>query len=141
VRSILIANAIQRDARELRPLTWDNYKRTAKRVCDKFGRSRQVDDLRPEDFESLKAVFTRTMDLVAIGNEVNRARVIFKHGYDAGLMLAPMRFGPLFKRASHKVLRIERAKRPKKIFTAGEVKALMEVATPQLKAMILLGLL
>src|SRR4029079_16797609 len=75
----------------------------------------------------------------AIGNEVNRTRVIFKFGYDSGLLLMPMRFGPMFKRPSRKLLRIERAKHPPKIFTADEIKTLSDASTPQLKAMILLG--
>ena len=39
-----VAKAMQRDAGELRPLTWDNYNRSAERVRDTFGRSRLVDN-------------------------------------------------------------------------------------------------
>ena len=45
---------------------------------------------------------------MALGNEIQRVRSVFKYAYDAGLSDKPMRFGPGFKRPSNKVLRKER---------------------------------
>jgi len=50
-----------------------------------------------------------------------------------------MRYGPLFKRPSRKVIRLQRAKQLPKMFEATDVRRLLDKATPQLKAMILLA--
>ena len=66
-------------------------------------------------------------------------RTVFKYGYEAGLIDKPMRFGPQFKKPSKSVLRKHRATNGHRMFTAAEIRALLDAASPQLKAMILLG--
>jgi hypothetical protein len=53
------------------------------------------------------------------GHKIQCVRNLFKHGFEAGLVDRPMRFGPGFKRLSKKVLRLQRAKQgPPYVFTA-----------------------
>src|SRR5262249_43819082 len=52
----------------------------------------------------------------------------------------PIRFGPGFKRPSKKTIRLDRAKKGPKLFTAEEVRRLIEAAGTPLKAMLLLGI-
>jgi integrase len=136
----LQAKELQRDAGELRPLSWSDYKKSCKRVLEEFGATRPVNDLRSEDFESLKRTLSKTRGPVALGNEIQRVRVLFKYAFDAGLISSPIRYGPLFKRPSRKVLRIQRAKQGRKFFEAAAIRQMLDKATPQLKAMILLGI-
>jgi hypothetical protein len=42
---------------------------------------------------------------VTLGNEVSRARILFKYAYDAGLIEQPLRYGQSFKRPSRKAKR------------------------------------
>jgi len=126
-------------AGEIRSLTRNDYKLTTDRLVAEFGATRLVTDLRSEDFEALRASISKTRGPVALGNEIQRARVVFKYGYDAGLIDQPMRYGPLFKRPSRKVLRLARAKAGPKLFEAADVLRMLDTATPQLKAMILLA--
>jgi integrase len=65
---------------------------------------------------------------------------VFKHALDADLIGRPVRFGPGFARPSAKVLRLHRARQGAKLFTADEVRRLLEAAGVQLKAVILLGI-
>jgi integrase len=78
---------------------------------------------------------------------------VFKHAFEAGLIPSPVRFGPGFKRPSKKTLRIHRAQQGHKLFTAAEIRALVQGAlvvgaegpelvqpAPQLRAMLLLGI-
>src|SRR5262249_37260182 len=65
---------------------------------------------------------------------------LFKHALDSGLIDKPIRFGPGFKRPSRKTLRLHRAEQGPKLFTADEVRRMIDGAGPQLKAMILLGI-
>jgi integrase len=98
-----------------------------------------VSDLGSEDFEALRASIAKTWGPVALGNEIQRVRVVFKYAYDAGLIDAPMRYGPMFKRPSKKTMRITRAKQGVKMFEKADVKKLLAKSRPQLKAMILLA--
>jgi integrase len=67
-------------------------------------------------------------------------RCVFKYAYDAGLVDRPMRFGPGFKRPSKKTLRLHRAQQGAKLFTADEIRKLLDAAPVHLRAMILLGI-
>jgi integrase len=95
--------------------------------------------LASDDFETLKASIAKTRGAVALGNEIQRVRVVFKYAHDAGLIKEPMRYGPMFKRPSRRVMRLQRSKQPPKMFEAEDVQTLLDNATPQLKAMILLA--
>ncbi len=140
------------DSGELAPRSWADYAGTGERIAKAFGKRRLVDDLAGDDFAHYRAALTKKWGPVAIGNEVQRVRSIFKHGYEAGLINKPMRFGPGFKRPSKKTLRKARAAKGPKMFTPFEIRAMAEGAVvvgengpklvqagPQLRAMILLG--
>jgi integrase len=139
----LDAKQLQLQSGEIQILTWNDYKKTCKRVIAFFGQGRVAADLVPEDFEGFRKEMSKTRKLVALGNEIRRTRVLFKYGYDAGLLSVPVKFGPMFKQPSAKALkRIRALKRidgENKEFTADEIKKLLKYATPQMQAMILLG--
>lgn len=130
----------QVDSGELKQLSWNDYHKTCERLLDVFGKTRLVSDLRSDDFEQLKAGIAKTRGPVATGNEIQRVRVVFKYGFDAGLIDVPMRYGPMFKRPSKKVLRQTRAAAGKKMIEAADLRRILAAADVQLKAMILLAL-
>ncbi len=136
----LQAKDLQLEAGEITTRTRSDYEQTTDRIVAQFGKGRLVSDLASEDFEALRGTFAKTRGPVALGNEIQRVRVVFKYAYDAGLIDQPMRYGPLFKRPSRKVLRLQRAKQAPKLFEAADIQAMMKGATPQLKAMILLAI-
>ncbi|MCD4728171.1 MAG: tyrosine-type recombinase/integrase, partial [Pirellulales bacterium] len=104
-----------------------------------FGLMRPVGDLIADDFRRLRTSIARQWGPIRLSNEIQRTRSIFKYGYDAGLLDKPVRFGPDFKKPSAKVLRQNRAKAGKRMFEAEELRALLAVAGPNMKAMILLA--
>ena len=67
-------------------------------------------------------------------------RTVFKWGYEAGLIDRPIRFGPHFKKPSRKVIRKARYEQTPKMFSAEEIRSLIDKAGPPMKAMILLGI-
>jgi integrase len=125
---------------ELAKRTFDDYYATCRRIGAAFELGRLADDLRPDDFEALRRSIAKVWGPVALGNEINRIRVVFKYAYDAGLLDRPMRYGPGFKRPSRKTLRIERAKKGPRMFEARHVRRLLKAASPQMRAMILLAM-
>src|SRR5262245_35783461 len=129
------------DSGELVQRTWDDYHHTCERVIGQFEGTRFVDDLRPTDFDGLRAAIAKNWGPVAVGNEVQRVRVMFKYAYDAELIDKPVRFGPGFKRPSKKTLRQARHAKGPRMFTAPQIRALIdEAGSPAIKAMILLGI-
>lgn len=127
------------DAGEITNRTFKDYKSTTDRIVSLFDKNRLVDDLASDDFERLRADIAKTRGPVALGNEVQRIRVVFKYAYDAGLIDKPVRYGPTFKRPSKKVLRKERNKNGKRMFEAADVLRILGGASAHLKAMVLLG--
>jgi integrase len=125
---------------ELTNRSWQDYKAAGDLVVLNFGKSRLVADLDPDDFAALRAEMAKKWGPVTLGNVIQRIRVIFKFAWDNGLIDRPVRYGQNFKRPSRKVVRIDRAKKGPKLFTADEINRLLAAAGPQMKSMILLGI-
>ena len=128
------------DTGEITKRTFLDYHATCKRIGDAFGLDRLVDDLAIKDFEHLHRSLAKTRGPVALGNEIQRVRVVFKYAYDAGLIDRPVRYGPTFKRPSKRVLRKARNANGPRMFEAGEIRRMIDAAGVQLRAMILLGI-
>lgn len=152
VNHFLIAKQALVDAGELSRRTWADYKAACDEVIAALGKARRADDLDPDDFAALRNRLAKKWGPHRVGKTIQCVRCVFKHALESGLVAAPVRFGPGFKRPSAKVLRLHRAKAGPKLFVAAEVRALVEGALiagkdgpelvrpgVQLKAMILLG--
>jgi integrase len=127
------------DSGELAPRSWQDYYQTCERLVKELGKERLVDDLAADDFEQLRASLATTRGPVALGNEIQRCRVVFKYAFDAGLIDRPVRYGPHFKRPSKKTLRKARAARGARMFEAEELRRMIAAAGQPMKAMLLLA--
>jgi integrase len=128
------------EAGELSPRTWADYRAIMDMLVKGLGKHRLVSDLEPSDFAALKNKLAKRNGLARMCTVVQVIRCAFKHCYESGLVKQPVRFGPVFKRTSKKVLRLHRAKQPPELFTADEIRRLLDKATPSMRAMILLGI-
>jgi integrase len=124
---------------ELAPRSFAEYNGTTDRLIAILGKDRSVDDLGADDFEQLRADIAERWGPVRLGNEIQRVRTVFKYAYENQRIDAPVRFGSEFKKPTRKTLRVHRAKNGKKLFKPEEIRQLLDNASPQLKAMILLG--
>ena len=121
VNRFLTAKKRKADAGELSGRTFADYHRACGRVINAFGRTRLVSDLGPDDFSALRSELAKTLGPVAIGNEVQRIRVLFKFAKDnRGVEVS---FGSEFKRPSRKVLRRARREKGLKMFEAASSDA------------------
>lgn len=136
----LTAKENRRDAGELSADSFSDYLRACKIISATFGRKRLVDDLRAEDFESLRASLSKQYGVCRLGNTVGRVRSVFKYGYESGLIEKPMRFGPEFKKPTKRIMRKHRQKGGERMFEADQIRTLLDAADQPLKAMILLGI-
>jgi integrase len=129
------------DVGELSPRTWSDYKEACDQIVAEFGKRRLLDDLNPDDFASLRNKMAKRWGPHRLGKVIQCIRCVFKYAYENGMIPAPCRYGPGFKRPSKKTMRLERAKQGPKLFNAEEIRRLLDAAagTP-LKTMILLGI-
>jgi integrase len=127
-------------AGELSPHTWANYKRAADTLVVHFGKARLVADLDPQDFAALRAKMAKRWGPYRLAVTIQHIRSVFKHAFDAGLIPTPVRFGPGFQRPTKKTFRLHRARQGPNLFTADEVRRMIDAAGASLKAMLLLGI-
>ncbi|MEN6494948.1 MAG: integrase [Thermoguttaceae bacterium] len=125
---------------DLSQRTFDRYQATAQSVGDECGWTVAVIDLRPIDFERLRAALTETWGPVALANEIQIVRMAFRYGYESELLEKPVRFGPGFAKPSAKTIRRARGANGPRMFTPDELRRIIDNATPNMKAMVLLGI-
>ncbi len=129
------------DTGELSERTWADYKQVCDMVVAHLGKSRLAEDVGPDDFAALRKKVAKRWGPQRLGSKlIQYTRCLFKHAIDAGLIDRPVRFGPGFKRPSKKVLRLNRAEAGPKLFTAEEIRRLIDAAGSSMRAMILLGI-
>lgn len=126
---------------ELSVRTRADYQLIGEMVVVHFGKSRLAEDVGPDDFAALRKKAAKRWGPQRLGSKlIQYTRCIFKHAFDAGLIDRPVRFGPGFKRPSKKVLRLNRAEAGVKLFTAKEIRCLIDAAGSAMRAMIFLGI-
>ncbi len=132
------------DSAALSPRTFAEYKRATDLLIHTFGRTRRVVDLRPDDFEQLYSKLAKKHTLVALGREVTMCRSVFKYAVDSDLLDRAVKFGPKFKVPSkadkRKAKAVTKREHGARVFTADQIRMLLDKAAPQLKAMILLAI-
>jgi integrase len=138
--AFLTAKQRRVDAGEMGLRSFSEQYATAGELLKFLGKHRLVQEITPDDFSRLRALFAKTRGPVALGNQVGRVRSIFKFAFDMRLIDRPVRFGPEFSKPSKKSVRLARRASGLKMFEAGEIQALLENAGAQMKAMILLGI-
>ncbi len=136
----LTAKQARVDSDEILSQTRDEYHATCKLIEDAFGLDRFVDDLRVEDFQQLRSSMAKKWGPARLANQIQRVRSVFKYAYENDLIDKPIRFGSEFKKPSAKTMRKERAKRGPRLFQPKELQAMFGAASPQIKAMLLLGI-
>src|SRR5262249_38314778 len=120
--------------------TFANYKIAAGELVAHMGKTRLAADLDPQDFAKLRSRMAKKWGLYRLGVNIQHIRSILKHAFDARLIPTPVQFGPGFARPTKKAIRLYTAQQGPKLFTADEIRELLNAAGVRLKAMILLGI-
>jgi integrase len=124
---------------ELAKRSWDDYDKTCERVIRVFGADRNVADLDGTDFEKLRADAAKTRGPVALTTEIVRVRVLFNFAFAHGLIDKPVRYGAGFAPPQRKSIRKALNAKGQRMFEPAELRALIDAADVDLKAMILLA--
>ena len=131
------------DSHELSGRTFVDYHAACGDILEHFGKARLVEDCRPEDFEAFRAAASKGRGLHSIAKLVTTTKMLFGFAYANELLEKPVRFGQQFARPTKKSFRLHRARKQEKhglrMFQADEIRSLIDAASPQVKAMILLA--
>ena len=122
---------------ELAERTLTDYRKVCKRVEKQFGAGAHVESLQPVHFEKLRAALAKTHGPVTLSNDVIRVRSVFKFAFEH--FDIKVKFGG-FKKPRKEKLREHRKEREKRLYSAAEIQALLRIAGPAMKAMIMLGI-
>ena len=123
---------------ELVERTYLDYKAVCQHVVKVLGASTPVASLGSQHFAKLRESFPGSSPNT-IANQITRTKAAFNFLSNEEYVDKPFRFGSMFKKPSALLIRKHRNSKPKKLFKVGELRLLVGKASPQLSAMILLG--
>ena len=107
------------------------------------GKDRPWNDLAPSDFGDYRNHLHRSHESPTISRRISIIRSVFKHAFVNNLIAEEVRFGDQFKKPSEREMRRHQntveAENGVRLFGEDEVRALLDEARGQLRAMILLG--
>jgi integrase len=123
---------------ELSWTTWAGYKRHLAWFIQQIG-DRPADTLGPDDFGSLNKELKRECGYHHHQSRVTTFRMALSTAAE-NEWISPPRYGTQFRGPKLKRHRHERAQKNEKLFSPGEIRSLVETATPYYRAIVLLGI-
>jgi integrase len=148
-------------AGELSPRSFAEYRNATDLLVGAFGKSRCVEHLIADDFESLRADMANRWGPARLGKFIQIIRSAFKYAADNRLVERPVLFGSAFTKPGKATMRKHKAASDKKLFAAIEVRSILDAlagkefsvvkkngkvakvklkANPPLRAAVLLGI-
>jgi integrase len=129
------------DSGELSLQQWTKYYKAGKQLVTQLGAGRLVEDLRPADFGKLRVEMAkRYASPISLTRFITLTKTIFKYAYTADLVDRPVKFGDEYDKPQKRVVKLHEGRRGKLLVSADGARKLVEAASPQMRAMILLGL-
>lgn len=125
---------------ELSSRTWGEYKALGAVILSVVDRNRSAADMQPDDFATLRKVFAERWGPARLSTAVIVTRSIWRWAYEQGMIPIPQRFGSDFSRPSAKKLREVRNGHGPRMLTAEQIRAILDKADTNTRAMILLGI-
>jgi hypothetical protein len=129
---------------ELRAGTWKEYKEAAGFALRALGAHVLVAGLRPEDFGPLRSTLADKYGYDGLNKFIKIVRMIFRWGYENGVVAQPVRFGDFLKSPGLKAKLLARREKKdlggERFFPAIQIRKQLAAASKQMRAMILLGI-
>lgn len=130
---------------ELSAYTYADWRKTCDRLTQFFGVARPVESIGPADFLAYRAELAEHhKSLQTLGYQITRARSVFAYAYRNDLIEKPVKFGDQFRAPSKRSVRRQKIHADqtigKRLFTADQIRQLLEAADAPLAAMIHLAI-
>ena len=125
----------------IKPRTFRDYCARLKFVAGQLGRSTPVEALNPARFKELRRAIEKRhgSSPTVVTATVNIAKLPFSWADDEGLHDKP-KWGKAFKGASKREIRQKRKSYGRQTFNPDEIRALLDAASPLMRAAILVGI-
>jgi len=134
----------RRDRGEISARTFQGLHSTCAGIVNTFGRKHIVVELDPNDFGKLRSKLAETRKAVALRNEMQRVRSVFRYAYVNRLIGQEVHYGSKFGKPELKQVRRERRQTRdaygKRMFEAHEIRRILAEAKPPLHTMVLLAI-
>ena len=127
---------------DLSPRSFDDYANACDAIVSAFGLNRSADDIRPSDFAILRKLIAKDRRPKTVENWIARCRTVINFANANELTERPICFGSYFAKPKARVLRQDRRNQPHRgqmDLRASQIRDLLSIASPQMHAMILLG--
>lgn len=135
------------DLGELTQRSFDDYEAVCDVIAAKLGKDRPIESVSPDDLADLKAAFAKgkggkRRSPVSLKRYIGIARMVFRFANEEYEPALPrqIRYKKSLSNPPAKSLRKARNEVGERMFSAEEIRALLDIAKPQLKAMIYLGI-
>ena len=140
------------DAGEIAPRWFEDCRRVVESFARSVGPGRLVSDLLPADFQQYRQRVIRHglngrskgLGAHALTRCITVVRSVFKYAYETDLIDKPMKYGKGLEkpssRAKRKARRAAELADGKRLLSAPQIRAMLDVANTSLRAMILLGI-
>ena len=125
------------DSGDITQTTFNEYEATCEVIHTYFGKHRALDGLTLNDFTGLRKALAKgklkaTLAPVTLKRRLTVARMIFVE--------QPAAFRKALKSPPQRTLRAARREKGERLYTAIQIRKMVKVAEPELRAMILLGI-
>lgn len=140
LNEFLIAKEDAHLAEALSRESFRDYKSTCRSLINHFGDDKPADSFEPSDFARYKRERSKKLNVVSMGNEIQRVRTAFKWLKQSKLIREEPEYGPDFRKPS--TLQMRRHKRGvgSKCYLPRQVHDILTESGVHLKAMVMLGL-
>lgn len=140
LNEFMVAKEDSKLAGTLSAISFRDYKQTCKSLIRHFGEEADISKFGPSDFVRYKRERSKQLNIVSMGNEIQRVRTAFKWLRDSKLILTEPEYGPDFRKPTALQVRKHRRTLGSKCYTPQQIHQLLDESAVHLKAMCFLGL-
>ena len=140
LNEFLIAKEDALLAESLSKESFRDYKSTCRAFVKFFGESKPVNSFEPEDFIRYKRDRSKKLNIISMGNEIQRIRTAFKWLKQSKLIREEPEYGPDFKKASKLQLRRHKRSVGSKCYQPKQIHDILAECSPHIRAMVMLGI-
>lgn len=136
----LDAKTQQRESGALEPRTLADYRRACDAMVGFFGKGREVASISRDSLKAFRASLAKGVSPKTLEGRIRCARLVFGFAHEEELVDRAIPYKQALKPPTQLELRRQRAQAGRRDFSAEEIRILLDGASPQIRAMILLGI-
>lgn len=126
---------------ELAQRTFQTYHKMSQDLCDRLGKARLLTDILPVDLKQLRDQFAKeSPTLTTLANKIRLVRVLLNYAFENDHVEKQFKLKNVLGFPPAKAVREEKNKRPLRMFSAEQIRAVLAIASKPLRAMTLLGI-